>query len=102
MTVMAAASPAMAAYREALGRARAAAGGEAAGASFAEVLQQTVTDAGAVQKASERATLDALAGGASLQEVVEAVTAAELSLEAVSAVRDRVINAYQEIMRMPI
>ena len=31
-----------------------------------------------------------------------AVSAAETSLEAVMAVRDQVISAYQEIMRMPI
>ena len=37
-----------------------------------------------------------------LQDVVEAVTEAELSLQKVTAVRDRVISAYQEIMRMPI
>jgi flagellar hook-basal body complex protein FliE len=99
MTVIGAASPALAAYREALARAE---GGASTGPSFADVLQRAVTDAGAAQAAGERATLEALAGGASLQEVVEAVAAAELSLEAVSAVRDRVINAYQEIMRMPI
>ena len=39
---------------------------------------------------------------ASLQDVVEAVTEAELSLQKMTAVRDRVISAYQEIMRMPI
>ena len=30
------------------------------------------------------------------------MTQAELSLQKVTAVRDRVISAYQEIMRMPI
>ena len=39
---------------------------------------------------------------ASLQEVVEAVGRAELGLQKVTAVRDRVIAAYQEILRMPI
>ncbi|GBD43168.1 Flagellar hook-basal body complex protein FliE [bacterium HR40] len=43
-----------------------------------------------------------VAGLASVQEVVEAVTAAELALDRIVAVRDRVIQAYQEIMRMPI
>ena len=46
--------------------------------------------------------VEALAGKASLQDVVEAVTEAELSLQKLTAVRDRVISAYQEIMRMPI
>ncbi len=35
-------------------------------------------------------------------DVVQAVSNAELTLQTVVAVRDRVVNAYQEIMRMPI
>jgi flagellar hook-basal body complex protein FliE len=34
--------------------------------------------------------------------VVEAVNAAEITLQTVVAVRDRIITAYQEIMRMPM
>jgi len=39
---------------------------------------------------------------AELVDVVTAVSAAQTSLETVMAVRDQVISAYQEIMRMPI
>ena len=53
-------------------------------------------------RASEAKAVEALTGKASLQDVVEAVTEAELSLQKMTAVRDRVISAYQEIMRMPI
>jgi flagellar hook-basal body complex protein FliE len=35
-------------------------------------------------------------------DVVTAVSNAEMTLQTVVAVRDRVLNAYQEIMRMPI
>jgi flagellar hook-basal body complex protein FliE len=41
-------------------------------------------------------------GRAELIDVVTAVASAESSLETVIAVRDQVISAYQEIMRMPI
>ena len=41
-------------------------------------------------------------GKAQLIDVATAISAAETSLETVMAVRDQVINAYQEIMRMPI
>ena len=41
-------------------------------------------------------------GKAQLVDVVTAISAAESSLETVMAVRDQVISAYQEIMRMPI
>ena len=42
------------------------------------------------------------AGEAELIDVVTAVSAAEISLETVVAVRDEVVKAYQEILRMPI
>ena len=51
---------------------------------------------------SETQSVQALTGKADLQQVVEAVTQAELSLQKVTAIRDRVISAYQEIMRMPV
>jgi flagellar hook-basal body complex protein FliE len=44
----------------------------------------------------------AVTGEADLTDVVTAVTNAELTLQTVVSVRDRLISAYQEIMRMPI
>ena len=41
-------------------------------------------------------------GRAELIDVVTAVASAQSSLETALAVRDQVISAYQEIMRMPI
>ena len=51
---------------------------------------------------AEEVAKQGVVGLASVQEVVEAVTAAELALDKLIAIRDRVISAYQEIMRMPI
>jgi flagellar hook-basal body complex protein FliE len=34
--------------------------------------------------------------------MVEALTATELALQTAVAVRDRVVEAYQEVLRMPI
>jgi len=42
------------------------------------------------------------AGQGDIVQVVNAVNAAELTLETVVAIRDKVISAYQDIMRMPI
>ena len=69
---------------------------------FQALLTQTLNDAVTAGRAGETATIDALAGRASLQDVVQAVNAAEITLQTVVAVRDRMIAAYQEIMRMPI
>ena len=46
--------------------------------------------------------MSAIAGGGNLTEVVQAVSRAELALQTTTAIRDRVVSAYQDIMRMPI
>ncbi len=52
--------------------------------------------------AGEVASAQGAAGKGDVVQVVNAVTAAELTLETVVAIRDRVISAYQDIMKMPI
>ncbi len=42
------------------------------------------------------------AGKANIVDVVTAVTETEVAVEAMVSVRDKVIHAYEEIMRMPI
>ena len=42
------------------------------------------------------------AGQADIVDVVNAVNSAELTLDTVVAVRDKVISAYQSIMQMPV
>jgi flagellar hook-basal body complex protein FliE len=69
---------------------------------FADLVRGGLEGARSDLRASEAKAVEALSGRASLQDVVEAVTEAELSLQKMTAVRDRVISAYQEIMRMPI
>ena len=73
-----------------------------AASPFQTLLAETLNGAVTAGRAGEAATIDALAGRASLQDVVQAVNAAEITLQTVVAVRDRMIAAYQEIMRMPI
>ena len=50
----------------------------------------------------EAQALAAAAGKADIVDVVTAVAESEAALETLVAVRDRVIAAYEEIMRMPI
>lgn len=70
--------------------------------SFGEVLKSSILDSIQTMKGGEQMSAKAVTGEASLPEVVQAVNAAELTLSTVVAVRDRLITAYQEIMRMPI
>ena len=51
---------------------------------------------------AEKATAQAITGKADLSEVVMAVANADIALQTVVVVRDKVIQAYQEILRMPI
>ncbi len=52
--------------------------------------------------AAEQQATQAVKGNGNLIDVVSAVSKAELSLQTTIAVRDRVVSAYQDIMRMAI
>lgn len=71
-------------------------------ANFGDVLQNAVGSAIDTMKAGEKASANAVTGKADLNDVVQAVTAAELTLQTVVAIRDRLVGAVQEILRMPI
>ena len=93
----------LSAYQAALKRSQAApTAATSATPAFESFLKNEVETTAKDLRASETQSVQALAGKADLQQVVEAVTQAELSLQKVTAVRDRVISAYQEIMRMPV
>jgi flagellar hook-basal body complex protein FliE len=79
----------------------ATAGAGAAG-GFGALLERAVTGTVDAAKASDRATMDAISGSGDVTSVVTAVARAELALQTTVAIRDRVIQAYQDVMRMPI
>jgi|APTNR8051073442_1049403.scaffolds.fasta_scaffold51425_2 flagellar hook-basal body complex protein FliE len=72
------------------------------GSDFASLLNRAMDDTLSAGRATESLVTKAVTGGAELAEVVSAVAEAEVTLQSVVAVRDRVIEAYKEIMRMPI
>ena len=74
----------------------------AAATDFGQVLQQVASEAMDSIKAGERAAISGVQGKASVQQVVEAVMAAERSLQTAVAIRDKVTSAYQELSRMAI
>lgn len=98
------AQPALAAYAQAAERKVDGAGADrdAAVPKFGDVLANTISEAVDTSQTSENVSIRAASGQGDLQDVVEAVNAAEISLQTVVSIRDRVISAYQEIMRMPI
>lgn len=72
------------------------------GGSFLDMVGTALQSAAGTGYKSESVSMRALAGKADLTDVVTAVSEAETALNTVVAIRDRVINAYQEIIKMPI
>lgn len=71
----------------------------AGGPSFGDVLKTSLQSAIDAQKTSEKTSAKAVIGKADMTEVLQAVTNAEMALNTVLAVRDRVVQAYEQIMR---
>ena len=80
----------------------AADGAAAGGANFASMVGGLVENAATATRTSEAVAQKAVTGRAELIDVVTSVSAAEMSLETMVAVRDRMVSAYQDIMRMQI
>lgn len=75
---------------------------KAGGSAFGDLVRQGLEEARNVQRHSEEMSLKGIAGEADMRDVVLAVSNAEQALSTVVAVRDKVVSAYQEILRMPI
>lgn len=69
---------------------------------FTGLVMDSLAQAQGTIQGSEQASAASVVGQADLVDVVTAVSAAEVTLETVVAVRDQVVKAYQEILRMPI
>jgi flagellar hook-basal body complex protein FliE len=82
------------------------AGGKEAGGiegpDFGAILNSAVGSISKAGGAAETAVANAAMGRGDLVDVVTAVAAAEATLQTVMSVRDEVIKAYQDIMRMPV
>ena len=70
--------------------------------SFVGLVTDSLKSAVQTGRQAEELSLKQISGEADLKDVVTAVANAEHTLETVVAVRDKVLSAYQEILRMPI
>ena len=76
---------------------------ESSGPSFAQMVENALGNVVEAENTSEALQMQSLAGGkVDLANLVTAVANAELSLNTVVAIRDRVINAYNDIIKMGI
>ncbi len=79
-----------------------AAAGVSPGADFGGVLSRALEGAVQAGRTADAQSTAAITGGGNITDVVAAVSKAELALQTTVAIRDRVVQAYQDIMRMPI
>ena len=69
---------------------------------FGSMVESMITDAAGAMRSAETASAKQVAGKGDLIDVVTAIGAAEMALDTVVAVRDKVVGAYTDIMRMQI
>jgi flagellar hook-basal body complex protein FliE len=77
------------------------AGGQSFGALLKDALS-SMTEIGHKSDAQTQAMIAGKAGKADMVDVVTAVSETEVAVQAMVSVRDKVIEAYQTIMQMPI
>lgn len=72
------------------------------GGAFTDFLEQAVGSAVEASNAAESAGLSVAAGQGDMIDIVTAVSQAEIAVQTVVTIRDRVVQAYQDILKMPI
>jgi len=71
--------------------------------SFLDTLKSMVSEVNEAQVSADKVSQDFASGKArDLHEVMIAVEKADLALRTVTAVRNKVVEAYNEVMRMPV
>lgn len=72
------------------------------GEDFATLVKGAIEEAKKIGEKSERLSIAGIADKADIGKVVTAVAEAEVTLQTVVAIRDKVIEAYKDIIRMPM
>ena len=75
---------------------------DSSGPSFGAMVKEAIGSVVESGRKSDAQSQAMAAGKANIVDVVTAVSETEVAVEAMVSVRDKVIAAYEEIMRMPI
>ena len=73
-----------------------------AGQDFSSFMKDATENSIETLKSGEAMGMKGITGTADLNDVVSAINSAESTLQLVTTIRDKMIQAYQEVMRMPI
>jgi flagellar hook-basal body complex protein FliE len=72
-------------------------------ASFVDYLKDSIKDVNEIQKNADKAAVDLASGkNENIHETMLKAAQAELSFNFMVQIRNKVLEAYQEIMRMPV
>ncbi len=77
-------------------------GAETGGPSFSAVLKDALGSVMETGRKSDAQTVAMATGKANVMDVVTAVAETDVAVSTLVSVRDRVIQAYEDIMKMPI
>ena len=77
-------------------------GASAGGPSFSALLKDAVGSVLDAGKKSDAQTMAMTSGKANVMDVVTAVAETDVAVSTLVSVRDRVIQSYEDIMKMPI
>jgi flagellar hook-basal body complex protein FliE len=102
MTIPAAAAAAYRAAAQATAQTPSITPANLPGGNFSDFLSGAIKDSISTIRQGETAATQQVQGKANIVDVVQSVNAAELTLDTVVAVRDKVVAAYQSIMNMPV
>jgi len=71
--------------------------------SFADVLKSSIEKVNGLQNEADQATQDLLVGkDTNIHQVMIAMEKADLSFQMMMQVRNKIVNAYEEMMRMQV
>jgi flagellar hook-basal body complex protein FliE len=73
-----------------------------AGASFAQALGEAVAQAEALQAGADAEATKAALGAGNLHETALALEKADVAMRLLTKVRNKIVDAYQEVMRMSV
>jgi flagellar hook-basal body complex protein FliE len=77
-------------------------GSEAGGQSFGALLKEAIGSVMDAGRKSDAQTIAMASGKANVMDVVTAVAETDVAVSTLVSVRDRVIQSYEDIMKMPI
>lgn len=72
------------------------------GGEFADLVKGALKEAKRIGEQGEQMSIQGIRDNADLNQVITAVAEAELTLQTVVSIRDKVVEAYKDILRMPI